>query len=97
MGNAETLEKLWVWAKEIQTAGELNKNLLLARDKKKRTALHVATNWNRIEVVGKLWEFANEETAMAVGVKKLLLATDSWGVTAWHIAVIRGDKYLLVG
>jgi hypothetical protein len=45
-GNAEILEKLWLWAKEIQTTEELNKNLLLSRDQKEQTALHMATHWS---------------------------------------------------
>ena len=43
--------------------------MFLFRDKKKRTALHVATHWKRMEVLEKLWEFANEETRMAEVVK----------------------------
>ena len=61
MGNAEIFERLWEWAKEIQNKDELNKNVLLARDKREQTALYVATLWNRIGVVDKLWEFAKEE------------------------------------
>jgi hypothetical protein len=69
MGNAGILHKLWVWAKETKTTDELNENLLFARDKKYRTALHVATLWKRTNVVEKLWKFANEETTPAEVVK----------------------------
>jgi ankyrin repeat protein len=101
MGNAEILEKLWEWAKETHThththahkTEKLNKNLLLATDQKERTALHVVTLWNRIEVLEKLWEFAEEGTTVEVN-KMLLLATDYYGVTAQNIAVFCRHNYL---
>ena len=77
-GNAEIIEKLWEWAKEIQNRDEINKNLFLFRDKKERTAIHMATHWKRMEVLEKLREFANEETTMA-GVVKIVVSHKQLG------------------
>jgi len=49
-GNLQVLKKMWEWAEKNLTTEEINNNLLLAIDKKGRTAWHVAAKDGELEV-----------------------------------------------
>jgi ankyrin repeat protein len=71
---------------------ELNPDeLLLAQNESGKTALHIAAQRNRVEILQKLWVWAEEVQQNTNDLKKkLLLAKDKYGYMAWHRAALRG-------
>jgi hypothetical protein len=60
--NLEILQKVWDWAKEKLTTGELNK-FLLATDKEGKTGCHFATMREKLETLQKEWEWAEKNNS----------------------------------
>ena len=66
------------------------RQLLLAKDKERKSVNFMARERGNIQVLKKLWEFANEKLTTEEINNKLLLATDKEGMTAWHRAACEG-------
>jgi len=60
-GNIESLQKIWVWAKQELTADELKSRLLLAKDNREQTAFDVAAEKGNNKVLEILRQWAVEE------------------------------------
>jgi ankyrin repeat protein len=69
--------------------------LLLAHDKYRRNAWHVAALGGNLQVLEKLWEWAKENLTKEEISNHLLLATDNTGKTAWHMAAENGKLAVL--
>jgi len=72
------------------------RQLLLAKDKERKSAYFVATERGNIQVLKKLWEFANEKLSTEEINNKLLLDTDKEGMTGWHRAACEGKLETLL-
>ena len=84
-GEAETLGKLWKWAKEVLNTDDLNYKLLLAKDWDKETLLHRPSYRANIQILESLWNLAKEQLSPEQ-LNKLLLVQDDKGKAAWHVA-----------
>jgi ankyrin repeat protein len=69
--------------------------LLLAQDKDRQTAWHLAVFWGNMGVLHMLWECAEEILWREQINNKYLLATDMRGMTAWHVAAEEGNLQIL--
>ena len=60
-GNYEILEKLWVWANELQLKPkELRNEVWLLEDNSGKTPLYRAAGSGKVEVIEKLWDLAKD-------------------------------------
>jgi len=77
----------------LQAGGHTDEvsGLLLAHDKYKRNAWHMAALGGKLQVLEKLWKCANENLTREVIRNSLLLSTDSKGSTVWHVAAESGN------
>jgi hypothetical protein len=48
-GNLEALHKIWKWAKEKLTRGEINNKFLLGTDSERKTVLHLVEEGSNLE------------------------------------------------
>jgi endo-1,4-beta-D-glucanase Y len=57
---ADAWEKLWDFVKEELTTEEIDNELLLAKNRKQQTALHLVAEDGNTDALGKLWEWAKD-------------------------------------
>jgi ankyrin repeat protein len=91
----EVLEKLWEWAKEKLTTGELCNKFLLAKAKKEASAWLYASLWGNLVALQRLWEWGKERLNPEELNNKLLLAKDNMEQTALHVAAQEGNLEVL--
>jgi ankyrin repeat protein len=81
----------------VQAGGHTHtvSGMLLAHDKYRRNAWHMAALEGNLQVLGKLWKCANENLTRVEISNELLLATDDKGRTVWQVAVKDGKLGVL--
>jgi len=86
MGNTESLQKIWEWAKAELSTEELSNKFLLTKDDRKMTAWHVAADCANMECLQTVWEWAKQELTAEELKNRLLLAKDDRERTAFEVA-----------
>jgi hypothetical protein len=91
--HVEILQKLWVWAEEMeQNPNALKKKLFLAKDRYGYIAWHQAAYFGRSEALETLWSLAKEAK---LNLREPLLAQCEQGRTALHFAAERNRVAIL--
>ena len=92
-GYLEVLERLWLWAGEVQQyPHNLKRRLLLAQNTDEESVWHMAATGGHVDVLEKLWGCAKEEKLNPHYLKSVLfLLEDSGGFSTWCHAV-REDR-----
>ena len=57
-----------------------------------KTAFHLATEWDKLDLLKKIWEWAKETITTDEVNNKLLFGTDNMEMTAWHKAIGWGNQ-----
>ena len=83
--NLEVLHKILKWAKEKLTTEEINKKLLLVRDREGNTNWKLAAKKRTLDILQNVSEWAEEKLSTEDINNKLLLGTDNKRRTAWHL------------
>jgi hypothetical protein len=96
-GHVEVLNKLWVWAKELQLEPEeLRNEVLLLRDMYDNTAWYKAAEKGHVEVLNKLCDWAKDLQLKPEELKnEVLLSKYKYNETAWHKAAESGNVEVL--
>jgi len=90
-GYLETLERLWLWAGEVQgNAFELKRRLLLDENKYGESVWHMAAAGGHAELLEKLWGWAKEKLNTDYLRSVLFLSEDSCGFSTWCYAIREG-------
>jgi len=84
----QLLERLWVWAKELQLNPEELRNIVcLSKDNSGQTPWHEAALRGKVEVFEKLWDWATELQLNPEDLRiKVCFSKDNSGQTPWHKA-----------
>ena len=94
-GYLEMLERLWLWAGEVQQyPHDLKRRMLLAQNKDGKDIWHMAAAGGHVDVLEKLWSWAKEDKLNPDYLKNVLFLTkDSCRFSTWCYAIreIRTD------
>jgi ankyrin repeat protein len=93
-GNAAIIEFILDSLQEAEHTDTINK-LLIAEDKERHTAWHLAARRCNTEVLEILWNCSKNKLTREDLKGKLLLAMDCEGQTAWHLAAEGGNTEAL--
>ena len=88
-GYLEVLDRLWLWAGEVQrNPQEVQRRLLLDQNKNGETVWHMAVAGGHVEILEKLWGWAKKEKIKPDYLKSVLfLPEDSCGFSTWCYAI----------